>query len=72
MSRWIIINLIQDNSVEAVPDSWAFKGRCAWLKNARLVKKSIEKRIKPNKSDFLCLPARKVGNQSYSMYYNIF
>lgn len=72
MSRWIIINFMQDNSVEAVPGSWAFKGRCAWPKNTRMVKKLIEKRTKPNKSDFLFLPARKVGNQSYSMYYNIF
>ncbi|KAL5240984.1 hypothetical protein ACI65C_008394 [Semiaphis heraclei] len=67
MSRWIIINFIQDNSVEAVPDSWAFKGQCAWPKNARMVKKLIEKRIKPNKSDFLFLAARKVGNQSYNL-----
>lgn len=69
MSRCIIINFTQNNSIEAVPVSWSFKGRCAWPKNSKMVKKLIEKRIKPNKTDFFFLPARKVGNQSYSMYY---
>lgn len=72
MSNWIIICFLTDNSIEAVPDTWFYKGKCAWPKVSKLAKKLIEKQIKPNKNDFVYYPARKIGNQLFSkcLFYN--
>lgn len=65
MSKWIIVYFFKDESVEVVPDTWFFKGKCAWPKSTKNVKKLIEKQMKPNKNDFLFFSARKLGNHYY-------
>lgn len=58
-NMWSVVVFEDDSSIEAVPSSWFFNNKCAWpTKNA---KKCIEKRVKPNKTDFIYLKARKIG-----------
>ncbi|KAF0682241.1 Uncharacterized protein FWK35_00037455, partial [Aphis craccivora] len=47
------------------PNIWLNKNICAWPKDSKLVNKSIETRVKPNKKDFTFFSARKLGNKDY-------
>lgn len=53
MLKWIVVNFIKDNSVEAVPNIWLKQNVCAWPKDLKSVKKYIETCVKPNKHDFI-------------------
>lgn len=67
---WFVVHFFNDESVEAVPDTWLKKNQCAWPNDKKNVKKYIEKRIIPNQLEFKWLPARKLGN-AFSKYYEI-
>jgi len=67
---WFVVHFFNDESVEAVPDTWLKKNSCAWPKDKKHIKRCIEKRVIPNQLEFLWLPARKLGN-AYSKYYII-
>lgn len=69
MNTWIVVYFYKDNSVEAVPNIWFKKNICAWPKDTKLINKSIETRVKPNKKDFTFFSARKLGNKDYGMDY---
>jgi len=53
---WSVVLFEKDNTVEAVPTNWFKDGLCAWPKKDERVK--INRRIQPNKFDFVFYPAR--------------
>lgn len=65
---WFVVHFFDDESVEAVPDTWLKKKTCAWPNDRKHSKRYIEKRVIPNQLEFSWLPARKLGN-AYSKYY---
>lgn len=71
MNGWDIVCFKNDNSIEAIPTSWIRKNTCAWPKVSRHAKKFIEKQIKPNSTDFIFYPARKLGNRTYSRHISL-
>jgi hypothetical protein len=67
MYGWIFVCFFQKNRIEAVPDMSFFKGKCAWPKYSKSVRKLIEERAVSNKKYFFLL-ARRLGNQLYRVY----
>lgn len=59
---WIIVHFINDNAVEAVPETWYRKKSktCAWPLNS---KKHIERKDYPYENNFEWFPARVLGRK---------
>lgn len=72
MYKWIIVNFLNDNSIEAVPDIWLKQNICAWPIDKKNVKRCIKAKLKPNKNEFTFFCARKLGNKVYDKYIYIF
>lgn len=72
MPFWDVVNFVDDNSVEAVPNIWYKKNMCAWPKDTKQIKKFIEKRKEPNSKEFDFYPARKFKDKSYGNIFFLF
>ncbi|XP_060853397.1 uncharacterized protein LOC132931417 [Rhopalosiphum padi] len=65
---WIIVEFVDDESVEVVPNCWLKNNSCAWPKASKQAKKYVQKRIKPNMNDFIFYKSRQIGHKVYSSY----
>ncbi|KAF0729642.1 SWIM-type domain-containing protein, partial [Aphis craccivora] len=65
---WIVVEFVDDESVEVVPNCWLKNNSCAWPKASKQAKKYVQKRIKPNMNDFIFYKSRQIGQKVYSSY----
>lgn len=45
MDSWIVVNYLEDESVEAVPNFWYHQNKCIWPNKKNILKHCIVKRI---------------------------
>jgi len=57
MSHYLVVEFIEDNSIEAVPASWFRKkeATCAWptTKNSNIINKYVELKSIPNDIEYI-------------------
>jgi len=63
---WIVVEFVDDESVEVVPNFWLKNNSCAWPKASKQAKKYAQKRIKPNMNDFIFYKSKQIGQKVYS------
>jgi len=61
---YIVVHFQDDDSVEAVPNTWYSNGSCVWPKKVQNIKKLIEQNIKPNDFQHEILKAKKMGEKT--------
>lgn len=74
MNKWIVVNYLNNNSIESISDIWLKQNICAWSINKKMFKdlQKQQTRLKLNKKEFMFLSARKLGNQVYGNYIYLF
>lgn len=62
---WIVVHFLNEDSVEAVPETWYKKKEktCAWPLSSKKTKKCIEKKDYPDNINYHWLPARMLGRK---------
>jgi len=58
MDSWIVVNYLEDESVEAVPNFWYHQNKCIWPNKKNILKHCIVKRIPITEFDHTYLKAR--------------
>lgn len=70
---WIVVHFLNEDTVEAVPDTWYRKRDklCAWPLISKNSKKCIENKDYPNEENYRWLPAKILGRQygNYKYYF---
>jgi len=61
---YIVVNFQDDDSVEAVPNTWYSNGSCVWPKKGQNIFKLIEQNIKPEEFRHNILKAKKMGDKT--------
>jgi len=66
---WIVVHFVNDNAVEAVPETWYKKKNktCAWPIISKNSKKHIVKQDYPDENNYKWYPARVLGRK-YGIY----
>lgn len=69
---WIVVHFLNDDSVEAVPETWYNRKEklCAWPLLSKTSKRCIEKKAYPNENNYEWLPARILGRKYGNFFTN--